>query len=95
MEIPQNKKIYEFSPVVVHLVKLIKLQSNRASGDDYTEVTVGDSEALFNGGFDLSKKTKIVVHGWLSNGSNYMAERVRTGEIINYSASLINHQIQN
>lgn len=46
-------------------------------------VDVGNTQLLIDGGFNVSKHTKIVIHGWLDNGTNFFAEELTNGNSFN------------
>ncbi|XP_054262684.1 pancreatic triacylglycerol lipase-like isoform X2 [Macrosteles quadrilineatus] len=48
----------------------------RHSTPEYTVIDVGNSQSLIDGGFNVSKETKIVVHGWLDNGTIAFAQEL-------------------
>lgn len=37
-------------------------------------------QSLYSGGFDATRDTKIVIHGWYGNGTNFAAQALVEGE---------------
>lgn len=52
---------------------------NRNSHDNYTIVKIGDKKTLLEDGFKVPLKTKILIHGWISNGTDSFDTEVRQG----------------
>lgn len=39
-------------------------------------------QSLHSGGFDATRDTKIVIHGWYGNGTNFAAQALVEGEFV-------------
>uniref|UniRef100_A0A1B6MCF6 Lipase domain-containing protein n=1 Tax=Graphocephala atropunctata TaxID=36148 RepID=A0A1B6MCF6_9HEMI len=65
--------------------------SNRASNLEYKEVNIGNIQELYDGGFNLFKSTKILIHGWLDSATNknYFVEQVREAYLLAEDVNII------
>lgn len=55
--------------------------SSESGFDNYTTLDMDDfAQSLYNGGFDVTRDTKIVIHGWYGNGTNFAAQTLVEGE---------------
>ncbi|KAG8253797.1 pancreatic triacylglycerol lipase-like isoform X1 [Homalodisca vitripennis] len=68
------------------------LLCTRKSDMQYVKVDIGDTQQLYDGGFNVSKDTKILIHGWLDSATTkglfpqYLREAYMLAEDVNIIA---------
>ena len=63
-----NPTMFPPTETNVSLIRFYLWTRENQVEDDYDELFVGDEESILNSHFDGGKKTKILVHGYTSNG---------------------------
>ncbi|XP_054261983.1 lipoprotein lipase-like [Macrosteles quadrilineatus] len=62
---------------------------SRETGENYTEIEFGNTTSLFKSGFNISKPTKILAHGWMDSGLLHFSAVVKDAYLQAYDANVI------
>lgn len=103
---PTGLTVYDINGKLIELTKAQEPQRNVAGKiifKLYTkqrptiaqELNVNDGSSLRNGGFDPSKRTYIITHGWISNENSASCALIRDGRLITLSFIRNYYYLQN
>ena len=72
-----NPTIFPPTETNVSLIRFYLWTRDNPMEDDYDELFVDDEDSIFNSHFDGRRKTKILVHGFTSNGLTSFVRNAR------------------